>query len=318
MVTDQRGRSKRRIARVLVIFIVALVALGFAFFVLSPKLPRGRAGIVLQGDPTIVVSWESDRARFAVFLLPSSLQIEAVNGYGWYSLDALWKLDAMDRHKGGLYRTSLEESFATPIRWHGALPSTATSFSDDMVIVVLKHTFSLSNIIRMVVTGNTNIRLGEMLYVWKKFQLVGSDTATVFDFRNNQITYDEQMPDQTLAIRFDKERYDAIIGNNLEDTPLRQEGIRIALYNTTGTPGIGQRVARLIEHTGGFVVSVGNDDVPYEGVCEVSAMKPFLTSYTADFLRSMYGCTLVERQEVARADLVVRLGKGIERRYLPK
>lgn len=298
-------------------FVLALVIVGIGFFVFSPKLPRGRVGIVLHGDPTIVVSWESDRNRFAVFLLPAALQIEALNGYGWYSLDALWKLDTMDCRAGSLYRTSLEEAFATPIRWHGDVSFDASSVSGDSVIPFVKGIFSFPNMFHQVITKETNIHVWEMFPVWKKIQLLGPDTATVFDFRNGQIAYEEEMPDQTIAVRFDKEKYDAIVGNSLEDTPLRQEGMRIALYNTTATSGIAQRIARVVEHTGGFVVSVGNEDIPYDGMCEVLGNKSFLSSYTAIFFRSMYGCVLMEQEEGMRADIVVRLGSGMERRYLP-
>ncbi len=318
MVNRQDWRKKRGGSRVLIFCITALFLLGSCFFLFSSKPPRGRLGLVLPGNPTIVVSWESERQRFAVFILPETMQINAIKGYGWYGLDALWKLDSMDARKGILFRSSLEDALATPIQWHSANTFSNWTGSSDEIVFQLKGIFSFSNCLHMVLTGKTNIPLGDVPYVWKKFQIMGFDKTTVFDFRQGQIAGAFELPDQTSVWRFDSEKYDAIVGNNLEDTPLRQEGMRIALYNTTGTPGIAQRIAREIELSGGFVVSVGNDDNPYEGLCEVSGMKPQIASLTANFFRSQFGCSLVERQTRERADLVVRLGKGIERRFLPE
>jgi len=133
------------------------------------------------------------------------------------------------------------------------------------------------------------------------------------DFQYGRVSSDVLMPDETIANRFDRAKYDALVGNTLEDTTFRQEGMRIALYNTTGTPGIGQKIARLIEHLGGFVVFVGNEDVEIQGNCEVTGEKPMLSSRTVQFFRSFYGCRIREEQEGnGRADIIVRLGRGIE------
>lgn len=318
MVTLKRGRKPNRSLLFIGIFLLLVCFGGAVYLFLSTNALRGRLGIILKGDPTVLVSWESDRDRFAVFLLPESMQIEAIHGYGWYGLDALWKLDAIDRQKGLLYRTSFEESLATPIRWHGVI-GTAGAATDGQAgsTSLLQRTLSLPSLIRMLLQGQTNIRLNEMVYIWKRIQRLGPDTMTLFDFRKKQITAEVILPDATTVLRFDPERYDANIGNTLEDTSLRQEGIRIALYNTTATPGIAQRLARQIEHMGGFVVFVGNDETVENGMCKLSGTKAILSSRTAQYFRSTFGCTVLELLEGDRADLMVRLGKGIEGRYLP-
>lgn len=314
MVRDRKQNHRKTVLRaVFISMVVVCVGILCSLFCFS-KVQKGRLAVVLQGSPTMLVSWESERPRFTVFLLSESLQMEAGYGYGWYALDALWKLDTMDQMKGRLYRTSVEEALATPIRWHMETYNGTLSTPGDG-IGVLKDTFSFVHLLSLILQGETNIRVWELVYLWKQFQLLGSDTATVFDFRNNQIAQEELQPDQTVVSRFDKEKYDVLIGNSLEDTKLRQEGVRIALYNTTGIPGIGQRVARFIEHIGGYVVSVGNDEVPYDGTCEVIGSSSALSSRTALFFRTMYDCVLQEQLEETRADLVVRLGRGLGNRY---
>ncbi|MFZ2024931.1 MAG: hypothetical protein WAV51_01435 [Microgenomates group bacterium] len=320
MVKTRQKRTHRFFLGVLVgVFLLAIGGI-LAFFICTSQIPRGRLGIVLQGNPTMFVSWESDRSRFAIFLLPESMQIEAVQGYGWYGLDALWKLDLMDRHGGTVYKNSIQDALASPVRWYATGVNTADQVTDKgSAIGTIQHRLSFLNIFHMIVSGKTNIQPFEAWYVWNQIQQMGSDSMTLYDFQHGQLSSDITMPDETIIPRFDSAKYDALVGNTLEDTPFRQEGLRIALYNTTGTPGIAQKIARLIEHMGGFVVFVGNEEHPTMGNCEVTGENSMLSSRTAQFFRTFYGCSLHETLEgKGRADIIVRLGTGIEKQYMSK
>ena len=313
MVNSSHKKSHRSIGIFIGGVFLCIVGIILALYITNLRIPRGRLGIVLKGNPTILVSWESDRSRFALFLLPETMQIEASGGYGWYGLDALWKLDVMDRHGGIVYKNSLESALATPVLWYATGVADDKLTDSDHAIEVVRRRLSLPNIVHMIVTGQTNIRPLEVFYVWKQVQQIGSDAMTMHDFQYGRVSSDVTMPDETVASRFDSAKYDALVGNTLEDTTFRQEGMRIALYNTTGTPGIGQKIARLIEHMGGFVVFVGNEDPEIEGNCEVTGEKRMLSSRTAEFFRSFYGCSIREEQgDKGRADIIVRLGSGIE------
>ncbi len=320
MVNVRQKKSRPVLGIVFGILLCFAVGCIIACSVVSSRIPRGRLGLVLQGNPTIFVSWESDRSRFAIFLLPESMQIEAVQGYGWYGLGALWKLDMMDRHGGMVYKNSLQDALASPVRWYVAGTDTVEQITDQgSVLRVIQRRLSFSNIVRMIFSGRSNIRPLEVWHVWNQMQQMGSDSMTLYDFQYGQLSSDVVMPDDTVVPRFDTAKYDAIVGNTLEDTPFRQEGLRIALYNTTGTPGIAQKIARFIEHMGGFVVFVGNDEQQTLGNCEVTGDKFMLSTRTAQFFRTFYGCSLYEtREEKGRADLIVRLGTGIEQHYIKK
>jgi hypothetical protein len=226
----------------------------------------------------------------------------------------------MDRHGGMVWKNSIQNALASPVRWYAASTDTAEQTTDQgAVLRDIQHRLSFFNMIHMILSGKTNIKPFEVWYVANQMQQMGSDSIALYDFQHGQLTTDVTMPDGTIVGRFDAAKYDAIVGNTLEDTPFRQEGLRIALYNTTGTPGIAQKIARLIEHMGGFVVFVGNDEHPVLGNCEVTGDKAMLSSRAAQFFRTFYGCSLNDmKEERGRADLIVRLGTGIEKQYLSK
>ncbi len=319
MVNDRKKKSRRLANIVLGVLFFLIIGFVLTAFFSFGRIPRGRLGIVMQGNPTLFVSWESDRSRFAVFVLPDFMQIEAIKGYGWYGLDALWKLDAMDRHGGKIYKQSIEDALATPIQWFVAGEEKSGNIDDSKdALSIIQRRLSFPSLFHSLLTGKTDITIFELFYVWNQMHAMGSDAMTFYDFQHGQILTDVVLPDETTVSRFDGAKYDALIENTLEDTPFRQEGMRIALYNTTGTPGIAQRVSRIIEHMGGFVVFVGNDDSLVSDECEVVGEKSALSSLTAQFFRTFYECSMREEQgEKGRADIIVRLGKGIEARYAP-
>lgn len=318
MVNDRKKKSRQwtRVAFGVLVCIIVFFCIAVSFC--SSRIPRGRHGIVLKGDPTLFVSWESDRSRFAVFVLSERMQIEAMKGYGWYGLDALWKLDMMDGHGGEIYKQSVEDALATPITWFVAGYKTYKQGVENSkdALSVIEQTFSFPSLLHVILTGKTDISLFELYYVWNQMQTMGSEALSFYDFQHGQISADTVLPDETTVSRFEFAKYDALVGNTLEDTPFRQEGMRIALYNTTGTPGIAQKVSRLIEHMGGFVVFVGNDDTLFPGACEVIGERDAVSSRTAQFFHTFYGCSIREEHgEKGRADILVRLGKGIESKY---
>jgi hypothetical protein len=84
-------------------------------------------------------------------------------------------------------------------------------------------------------------------------------------------------------------------------------------------PALLRKLPGLLKHMGGFVVFVGNDEHPVLGNCEVTGDKAMLSSRAAQFFRTFYGCSLNDmKEERGRADLIVRLGTGIEKQYLSK
>ena len=65
------------------------------------------------------------------------------------------------------------------------------------------------------------------------------------------------------------------------------------------------------------MIFVGNDESLYDGLCELKGSKERLLSTTSSVIQSLYGCMSVETTESMRGDLILRLGKLFEKRYLP-
>ena len=67
-----------------------------------------------------MVVWSQDLQsnKFIKITIPASAQVDAVGGYGRYSLGSLWKLGAIDNKNGTLVSDSLEEALGISIPWY--------------------------------------------------------------------------------------------------------------------------------------------------------------------------------------------------------
>jgi hypothetical protein len=248
--------------------------------------------------------------------IPSDMQIEVLHGYGSYSIASLWNLDTIEKRHGALFLGSLVENFAVPIGWY----STHTKVVGDTnegVVQFVSGELSFPSLVKSLFVHSSSLTIIDAIGVWRATRAIDASTTRVLDFRSRPIGTTLTMPDGSTALQFDPEKYDGIVGNLLEDVPLRQDSIRLAIYNTTAMPGIGSRIARVIGHLGGYVVFVGNDESGYEGLCELKGSKERLLSTTSSVIQSLYGCRTFETTESMRGDLILRLGKLFEKRYLP-
>jgi len=312
---DYQKRKKGMVRRLFLFFSIGIIVFGVVIWIRTAKSLL-RDSIVLVGNPTVIISWEPSRSKYVIITIPPNLQVDAIHGYGMYSIESLWKLDTLEKRRGAVFLPTLVENFAVPIRWYSAHSSDVGTTNDEIVQFVT-HELSFLSLVQSLLRHTVSFSFIDMVRIWRATRGIDGGTATVLDFRSNQIATTQIMPDGSPVQQLNKETYDGILGDILEDVAFRQETIRLAIYNTTSMPGIGSRVARVIEHLGGYVVFVGNDDSVYDGMCELVSTKERLQSITSTVIQSLYGCKTTISTELLRGDMVLRLGKLFEKRYLP-
>jgi len=299
----------------LIVLVISIVVLGIVTWIRAPS-SLVRNAIVLVGSPTVIVSWETKYTQYIILTIPSDVQIEALHGYGSYSIASLWNLDTLEKRHGALFLPSLVENFAVPIGWYSTHHESVGD-TNEAIVQFVSTQVSFPSLVKSLFYHSSSLTLIDMIRVWRATRGIDASTTHVLDFRSHPIGTILAMPDGSATIQFDKQQYDGIVGDLLEDVLLRKDSIRLAIYNTTTMPGIGARVARVIEHLGGYVVFVGNDESPYDGLCELKGSKERLLSTTSSVIQLLYGCSRVETTESMRGDLILKLGKLFEKRYLP-
>lgn len=294
--------------------IVFLVTFGIGIFVFSLNKHEKRLNVVLATSPVAIFSYEKSWGA-RLILLPENLVIEGLQGYGNYSLEGLWKLGIIDKKKGELLRLSLEEAIALPINYYLGEKDKLLSFSNQDIAKSLKQFFKLSQISNFAGgKWQTNMSFTAYFGLINLIESIPDEEIKVFDFQKNTVSNDEFLPDGTSRQILDTNKFDHAIDTFFEEEEVRQAGLTVAIYNTTHTPLLGNRAARLLSHLGARVVSVANDS-PQIDQCEVVIQKEYAKNEFAEFIIRHYACKLLNSGEPGRANMVLRLGRDYEARF---
>jgi len=306
-------RSANRWSGIGIFFVFVLLA--SVLYLFFPQNPKFRQSLVLSGDPTIVVSWGPQGSNTVIFVFPGTLEINATHGYGWYSLEALQRLDDIEGRRGALLVSSLSDSLAMPVQWYVTNKMKSGEKRSD-IIGVVRSSVSFFSLLKSVFQKQTNLSLAHVYPVWKSIH--GVDPRTdVIDFRNVDTVTPVVEPDGTTAYQFDPQKYDAVIGDVLEDFPIRQEAIRIAIYNTTERPGMGQQVGRVLDHVGAVVTFVGNtNEEQIRESCVIQITPDVRQSKTTRFIEEYLHCRVVNQGDI-HGSIRLLLGDPFGKRYGP-
>jgi hypothetical protein len=266
-----------------------------------------RINIVMATTPVSVWSWNKDDGTFDVIAIPSDTTIDSVHGYGKYSLEALWKLGFIDSKDSAIFSDSVSDALGIPLRWYAGASGEALEKIDHPVQYGRGFS-SLSNTVGILLGRyRTNLPVGLFMSFAKALSSTRADDITFIDLSQKYVTYDEDLPDDTKRSVLETEALDVVLKGVFEDDRIRKEALSVAMYNTTQTPALANRAARLLANSGVLVLSVGNESQEVSR-CQVQGDKSILSSQTAIVIAEILDCDRVPSKEERRTDLSVRVG----------
>jgi len=146
-----------------------------------------------------------------------------------------------------------------------------------------------------------------------------ADKITLIDMAKKNIVEVEELPDGTKQYHILTKEVDVVCKGLFEDEKIREEGLTVALFNTTEMPALGFRTARILSALGMMVVSVGNrteEEAPISR-CQILADKQSLASYTVAQIDRLFNCEKKQARSDKRADVEVYIGTEYSGRFVP-
>lgn len=273
-------------------------------------LPKQRTTVLYLTDPVEVVSFEPLKRQWTRVQFPVDTHIAGIQGLGDYAIDSLWNIAATEGSPSAVVLGSITDELGVPVDYfvgekNNLWTKEHSFFSKMSIFQKIRHTLE------------TNISLPLYIALTRSFSSTESHTMFTAVLENGQGLVEKKLPDNSKVFHIDRDQFDAITENFFQDKEIREENIRVSIFNTTGRPFLGSRVARIVERLGVNVIQVGNEEESIEA-CEMSGLKDHLNTKTATTLKTLFDCQLKEISEEQRADLTVRIGKLYERRFLPK
>ena len=292
------------------VFLVTWISI----FVIHPNIPT-RVGVAIIGDPTIVFSYDPQRSSIIGIRIPSDVYVDVTRGYGTYPLSSVWKLDTIDKRQGVVYTETLEEAIGIPIRFYIESPrkTEETDLRED-----IGNALSLSSFLRTIVDKRkTTIPPWLFIQMNRALRSMPPSDMVFFDLTYQGVFEDSMLADGTPVKKIDPGSLTFLLGTHAEDAQIRKENLRIAVFNTTASSGLAQKVTRIMEGLGFHVGSIANDETIQPSACIIKSNKDIQQTNSVQTLRWLYGCAVEDEVQDSQSDVSFIIGTDFEKRFFP-
>lgn len=245
---------------------------------IATAFPSDRTTIVEDGNPIRVMSWDGERGRLTIIPIPEDVRVQGARGVGELPLASIRRLEALDPSKKGILVATLSEVLAVPIRE-----------------TVERVPFPL------------RIRW------WWMTSWLRPDAVGTIELASRGVFRPVTLPDGSAVRSFDSNRFDAVIGNELEVERIRRGERRVRVVNTTDVAGLGNRAARFLSRAGMVVVAVDSERMK-QARCTAHAKEELWRDPSVTFINDLFGCAVTAEGTEERVDITVRLGADAARR----
>jgi hypothetical protein len=276
---------------------------------------KWRTAIVFRTNPVVVVSFKYQTPdEDMAITLPSAVLAHVPFGYGPYRLESVWRLGELEK-RPSLFASTVADLLGIPMQgWVGSASiDDLNDVSKGSILNQLKRRYSLVKLLFGQVSTELNY-LDRLIIGWRLARM-GAQSVRIFETHENPaLFFDSHLPDGSAVKEVNEDALSLFLEQRFEDTQVRGEGVRIKVYNTTQTAGIGQRFARYISNFGGKVIGVANNSLEIKG-CLIRLQKAQQSAKIVAFLERTFACTIQIREESLEADIEVYTGMDFGKRW---
>lgn len=272
-----------------------------------------RVNIVFDTTPLILISLDPQNQKAVALVIPADVYLLVPYGYGEYKAGSIYSLGQLDEKRGGgrLVSDAIRDTMGVPI--DGYIHFTQLrrwQLSNSSDFVAFKHDFlTLSNIF-LYSKLKTNLTLPEFSRFWFSLSGLRSDQFQFINLDFPSLSSRRSLPDGSVISNIDPDALDKKLEGVFEEQMLRRENISIAVFNATGTEGVGASMARLLNHIGSRVVAVGNYDQDELSRCLIVHGSNMTSTHTLLRLKRLFGCNERIGQDVnSQSDVTLILGE---------
>jgi hypothetical protein len=310
-VVKSRNRRYERIGERHWTKIVKWGLLAFVILIFIPVIvfiiPQKDAyfGVVSVSEPIEIYWWSGEENKFSIIRIPSEVLSEVDNRYDQYTLKSLWKLDRMEQGRPLILNRILSLTFRLPLKWY-----IDRQMPEDTANKGMKFPFSFNSGITLFSQNTTNMPLPLYLsFLWKK--LFSNRQSTKIYILTAADFYDVHTLGDGRTVRYlNTDSIDSALSHDFEIISLRNDNLRIALFNASEIPGLGERFAKILDRIGIYVDTVSNRSaIPYP--CVLSGNEKSLNSETAGIISDMFDCRRIVSREETPYDLEISVGSGV-------
>lgn len=255
---------------------------GFAF-----RFASGDVGATVA-DPNL--------SELTTLVIPGDTEVDVAENYGTLRVKNVWQLSQNEKLGGKLLPETLMQNFLFPLSlW---ADEKATGLGKGTIEGVIKFVFDV---------GQTNIPLGDRIRLGLFALKVPSLGRSEINLGESQFLHKERLSDGTNGYRLNgspSQRLTVFFS----DTSITELSPKVYVIDSTGSPGVADKVGQIIEVVGGKIVSIDKKSTEVSD-CEVlGENRPIVKK-----LASLFSCKIGSGK--TDFDIEIRLGEKFAKRF---
>ncbi|OGB76489.1 hypothetical protein A2476_03360 [candidate division CPR3 bacterium RIFOXYC2_FULL_35_7] len=280
-----------------------------------------------------LIEVDKENENLRILKIPNDIDVDVAKGMGEYRLDKVYALGAIQDKKENmtLFKDTIEKNFAIPIDRYIAVDSSFPQFIDDSINFnqkelnssavsdllknnknILNGISGVFNILKLKEESqgyiSTNLAASEFLLFGSTLGKIEGEKLSYREFSNDLYTETEEEDEKHKQL--EQIKLDFFIQTNFYDYLVRQERLKIKIYNATNTPQIASKASRLISNMGAEVIDLSNHENEKVSIIQVSS--DMANSETVKRVRDAFRATIkiVQIDPIERADLKLIIGEN--------
>ena len=277
----------------LILIIFAVLKLGTKYwngqdkFILSYRLESGDVAVSVL-DPKL--------GEVTTLAIPGDTQVNVARNYGEIRIKNVWQLGVNEKIGGSLLAETVTQNFLFPVfLWSDA---DAKGLTDANILSLLHFTFF---------PKSTNISFGDRLMACLFSLKVAGTGASWLDLGKNQFLAKQKLNDGLPGYLLTGPASPRLT-MYFSDNSFADKNLRVAIVDSTGEPGVADKVGQIIEIVGGKVVSVDKKSAANEDCTVLGSDKAIVKK-----IATLFSCKT--RKGGGEMDLEIDLGTLFAKRF---
>ena len=295
----------KRIVRFICLFILLVLFLSFFSILLLAKKDafwnaKSHLNIVVNSSPLLVLSINPPKDFYAVFL-DRDLYAE-IDGLGYYRLSKVYELGELKEEGSQLLRKTIQKELKIPI---DAVINTDGAEIDSS----LENSAALKSFLKKTFEKSAIKAEKGDLKTWDFVSFYFSGLADKLVLIKLEAYKKEQLPDGREVEIIDEMKL-LKFKNYFLDEEIVDDGLSIAVWNSTKEAGLGKQTAEILTSMGLRVVDVSSTDLKIKNKnCLLRANADVGKTHSFKRTKLVFGCDSEEKiDEEIRADMVLIIG----------
>lgn len=220
---------------------------------------KSNINVVVNGSGVGVFSYNPLDKKISLINIPNETFINVPADYGNWQVRSIFKFgESLEQPLGNkLLKESIAEALGIPLEGYLMINTTESLTTLQIVEKIRQGPIAFLSSIKDI---KTDLNFIELVKLSSGMAGVRFDKVKEINLQELAVLEEQSLPDGSRVLVPDYVRLDSVL-SSFHETNFLTERASVAVFNATDTPGVAQKVARMITNMGGNVIISTNAEI---------------------------------------------------------